>query len=57
MAEEYEYEEYDWGDYDNGPFEREYSYVEVLVWLIFPTAALGIVASIVTLVFVALFPK
>lgn len=58
MGDEYEYEEYDWGDYgDYGPFEREYSYVEVLVWLIFPTAALGFVASIVTLVFVALFPK
>ena len=53
-----DYEEYDWGDYgDYGPKERVITYIDFLVWLVFPIAGIGFISSIVTLVFVALFPK
>lgn len=57
MSYEYDYEDL-WGDYgDYGPKERVYTYIDYLIWLIFPFAAIGFVSSITTLVFVALFPK
>ena len=52
---EYEYD-YSW-DYDYGEKERVINHVDILVWLVFPIAALGFISSVVTLVFVALFPK
>ena len=59
MAEEYEYEPYDWGDdyYDVGPKERVYTYVDFLIWTVPAFAGLGFISSVITLVFVALFPK
>ena len=53
---EYEYD-YSWDDYYDLPKERVINHVDILVWLVFPIAALGFASSVVTLVFVALFPK
>jgi hypothetical protein len=51
-----DYDDSYWEDY-NTPKEREFGHVDVLVWMIFPFAATGFVTSLITLVFVALFPK
>ena len=51
---EYDYDYWNYYDEDLG---REINHVDILVWLVFPIAALGFISSVVTLVFVALFPK
>lgn len=56
MSDYAEYE-YDYSWYDYGEKERVINHVDILVWLVFPIAALGFISSVVTLVFVALFPK